>query len=94
MTKQYASAFFGTTLAPTLRSLGVDTTITLGFSTSGCVRATALDATQSGFRSLVAREACGDRDEAVHDSNLFDLDAKYADVMSETEIHELLRRSA
>lgn len=86
VTKQYASAFFGTTLASTLRALGVDTTIVLGFSTSGCVRATALDATQHGFRSLVAREACGDRDAAVNDGNLFDLDAKYSDVMSEAEI--------
>ncbi|CAM3257239.1 isochorismatase family protein [Nocardioides dubius] len=86
VTKQYASAFFGTTLASSLRALGVDTTITLGFSTSGCVRATALDATQHGFRSLVAREACGDRDAAVNDANLFDLDAKYADVMGESEI--------
>ncbi len=90
VTKQYASAYFGTTLASTLRARGIDTTITLGFSTSGCVRATALDATQHGFRSLVAREACGDRDEAVHEANLFDLDAKYADVMSETEILNLL----
>lgn len=86
VTKQYASGFFGTTLASTLRALGVDTTIVLGFSTSGCVRATALDATQHGFRSLVAREACGDRDENAHEANLFDLDAKYADVMSEADI--------
>lgn len=86
VTKQYASAFFGTTLASTLRALGVDTTIVLGFSTSGCVRATALDATQNGFRSLVVREACGDRDAAVQEANLFDLDAKYADVMSEADI--------
>lgn len=86
VTKQYASAFFGTTLASTLRAMGVDTTIVLGFSTSGCVRATALDATQHGFRSLVVREACGDRDAGVNDANLFDLDAKYSDVMSEAEI--------
>ncbi|MCD9198633.1 isochorismatase family protein [Aeromicrobium wangtongii] len=90
VTKQYASAFFGTTLASTLRALGVDTTIVLGFSTSGCVRATALDATQHGFRSLVAREACGDRDAGVNDANLFDLDAKYADVLSEAQIIEHL----
>ncbi|MFI5429775.1 isochorismatase family protein [Aeromicrobium sp. UC242_57] len=90
VTKQYASAFFGTTLASTLRALGVDTTIVIGFSTSGCVRATALDATQHGFRSLVVRDACGDRDSTVHDANLFDLDAKYADVMSEDDILEHL----
>jgi maleamate amidohydrolase len=86
VTKQYASAFFGSSLASTLRYLGVDTTITLGFSTSGCVRATTLDALQHGFRPLVAREACGDRDVEVNDRNLFDLDAKYADVLSEAEI--------
>jgi len=86
VTKQYASAFFGSSLASTLRYLGVDTTITLGFSTSGCVRATTLDALQHGFRPLVAREACGDRDAEVNDRNLFDLDAKYADVLSEAEI--------
>ena len=90
VSKQYASAFFGTTLASTLRVLGVDTTIVLGFSTSGCVRATTLDALQSGFRPLVAREACGDRDAEVHARNLFDLDAKYAYVMSEDEIIDYL----
>ena len=90
VTKQYASAFFGTTLASTLRAMGVDTTIVLGFSTSGCVRATALDATQHGFRSLVAREACGDRDTTVNEANLFDLDAKYADVLPEVEILDYL----
>lgn len=93
VTKQYASAFFGTSLAASLNAKGVDTAITLGFSTSGCVRATALDATQSGFRSLVAREACGDRDETVNEANLFDLDAKYADVMSEADIIDLLQRN-
>ncbi len=86
VTKQYASAFFGTSLASTLRSMGIDTTLTLGFSTSGCVRATALDALQHGFRSLVVREACGDRDQQVNDANLFDLDAKYADVLSESDV--------
>ena len=54
-------------------------------STSGCVRATALDACQHGFVPIVVREAVGDRDESVHDANLFDLDAKYADVVSESE---------
>jgi maleamate amidohydrolase len=83
VTKQYASAFFGTSLAATLRSRGVDTVLVFGFSTSGCVRATALDALQSGFRPLVVREACGDRDAGVQEANLFDLDAKYADVVTE-----------
>ncbi|WP_181309723.1 isochorismatase family protein [Nocardioides campestrisoli] len=90
VTKQYASAFFGTSLASTLRASGVDTTIVVGFSTSGCVRATALDALQHGFRPLVVREACGDRDAAAHDQNLFDLDAKYADVVSESDALDYL----
>ncbi|NPC97652.1 isochorismatase family protein [Nocardioides sp. zg-DK7169] len=94
VTKQYASGFFGTSLASTLRALGVDTTYVLGFSTSGCVRATALDALQSGFRPLVVRDASGDRDAVVHDQNLFDLDAKYADVVSEDEAIDQLRAIA
>ncbi|MBT5139742.1 MAG: isochorismatase family protein [Acidimicrobiaceae bacterium] len=85
VTKQYASAFFGTSLASTLTTLGVDTLIHAGVSTSGCVRATALDACQHGFVPIVVREAVGDRDQRVHDANLFDLDAKYADVVSQDE---------
>ncbi len=90
VTKQYASAFFATSLASTLTSLGVDTLIHAGVSTSGCVRATALDACQSGFIPIVVREAVGDRDQGVHDSNLFDLNAKYADVVSEAETLDYL----
>jgi maleamate amidohydrolase len=90
VTKQYASAFFATSLASTLTSLGVDTLIHAGVSTSGCVRATALDACQSGFIPIVVREAVGDRDQGVHESNLFDLDAKYADVVSESETLDYL----
>ncbi len=78
--KQYASAFFGTTLAPTLRGLGVDTVVLAGVSTSGCVRATAMDALNSGFRPQVVADACADRTPALHENNLADLDAKYADV--------------
>ncbi|MEU8234082.1 isochorismatase family protein [Actinoplanes sp. NPDC048967] len=78
--KQYASAFFGTSLAATLTAAGVDTTVIAGVSTSGCVRASATDAMQHGFRPIVAADACGDRDPAVHDANLYDLAAKYADV--------------
>lgn len=85
VSKQYASAFFGTPLAEQLRDRGIDTTYVVGFSTSGCVRATALDALQHGFRPLVVAEACGDRDAATHDQNLFDLDAKYADVITEAD---------
>ncbi len=88
--KQYASGFFGTSLASTLTSLGVDTLIITGVSTSGCVRATALDACQHGFVPIVVRDACGDRDQRVHEANLFDLDAKYADVVSEREVLDYL----
>mgnify|MGYP001119435409 CR=1 FL=1 len=80
--KQYASAFFGTTLASTLTALGIDTLLIAGVSTSGCVRATAVDACQHGFVPLVVREAVGDRHAAPHEASLFDLQAKYAEVVS------------
>jgi len=80
--KQYASAFFGTKLAEALRALAVDTVLVTGVSTSGCVRATAVDACQHGFVPLVVREAVGDRHPAPHEANLFDLQAKYAEVVS------------
>ncbi len=86
ITKQYASAFFGTSLSSTLTALGIDTLIVTGVSTSGCVRATALDACQHGFIPVVVRQAVGDRSEQVHEANLFDLDAKYADVVDELEV--------
>jgi maleamate amidohydrolase len=79
--KQYASAFFGTSLAATLTAAGVDTVVVTGVSTSGCVRATAMDALNSGFRPQVVRQACADRTPALHENNLTDLDAKYADVV-------------
>ncbi|MEO6881472.1 MAG: isochorismatase family protein [Mycobacteriaceae bacterium] len=82
VTKQYASAFFGTSLAATLTAGGVDTVVVGGFSTSGCVRASATDALQHGFVPIVVSDACGDRTAALHEGNLFDLDAKYADVVS------------
>ncbi|MBX9663896.1 N-carbamoylsarcosine amidohydrolase [Novosphingobium sp.] len=83
ITKRYASAFFATHLAATLSSLGVDTLLITGVSTSGCVRATALDTCQSGFLPFVVRDACGDRHPGPHEANLFDLQAKYAEVISE-----------
>jgi maleamate amidohydrolase len=85
VTKHYASAFFATALAPTLVALGIDTLLIGGFSTSGCVRASALDACQHGFLPFVVREACGDRHAAPHEANLFDLQAKYAEVIGEAE---------
>lgn len=91
--KQYASAFFGTSLSSTLRTWGVDTVVLAGFSTSGCVRASATDAIQYGFIPYVVREGCGDRDLRPNDANLFDLQAKYAEVVGEEEICRLLRET-
>lgn len=85
ISKQYPSAFFGTSLASTLTVLGVDTLIHTGLSTSGCVRATCVDSCSYGFIPIVVREACGDRHSAPHEANLFDMDAKYGDVVSEAE---------
>ena len=94
ITKQYASAFFGTSLASTLTSLGVDTLVIAGVSTSGCVRATAVDACQHGFVPFVCRDAVGDRDPRPHEANLFDLQAKYAEVVGESYILERFKSSA
>lgn len=79
--KQYASAFFATPLAAELRDDGVDTLVVCGFSTSGCVRASAMDALNSGFRPQVVRQACSDRTPGLHENSLADLDAKYCDVV-------------
>ena len=86
ITKQYASNFFGTGLAGRLREMGCDTLVITGVTTSGCVRATALDALQNGFVPIVVADACGDRDERVQAANLFDLAAKYADVVTSDEV--------
>lgn len=89
-TKQYASAFFGTRLAETLHAAGIDTLLIAGLSTSGCVRASAVDACQHGFVPLVVREAVGDRHPAPHEASLFDLQAKYAEVISLVEAERYL----
>ena len=77
-----------------LNADGVDTLIITGYSTSGCVRASALDAMQYGFVPLVVRDACADRHEAPHEANLFDLQAKYAEVISEAEALAVIARAA
>jgi maleamate amidohydrolase len=82
ISKQYPSAFFGTELASTLKAQNIDTCVIAGLSTSGCVRATALDALCNGFVPLVVEDACGDRDARVHDASIFDLRAKYAEIVS------------
>jgi len=80
--KCFASGFFGTPLASILASAGCDSVVVTGASTSGCVRATAVDALQHGYRVAVPREAVGDRSRSAHEANLYDLDTKYADVVS------------
>lgn len=82
LTKLFASAFFGTPLSSLLSTWGTDTLIVTGASTSGCVRATTVDALQHGLMAIVPREAVGDRDQDAHEANLRDMDLKYADVVS------------
>lgn len=91
VSKQYPSAFFGTSLASTLTATGVDSVLLAGLTTSGCVRATCVDAMSHGFRTAVVADACGDRHAAPHDANLFDMNAKYADVVSEADAVARLR---
>tara|TARA_R110002020_G_scaffold27552_24_gene88902 strand:+ start:1065 stop:1712 length:648 start_codon:yes stop_codon:yes gene_type:complete len=86
ISKQYPSAFFGTSLASTLTAAGIDNVIIGGLTTSGCVRATCVDAMSHGFITTVVADACGDRHQAPHEANLFDMNAKYADVVSEAEV--------
>jgi nicotinamidase-related amidase len=90
--KKGASGFFGTNLASILVSQDVDTVILCGATTSGCVRATAVDLLQYGWTTLVPRECVGDRAQAPHDANLFDIQAKYADVVSVDDAIEYLQR--
>lgn len=90
LNKLFASAFFGTALSSLLAANGCDSLIVTGASTSGCVRATVVDALQHGYRPLVPREAVGDRNPAAHAANLFDIDAKYGDVVSVAEVIEHL----
>jgi len=88
--KKGASAFFGTNLTALLVSRGVDTVVLCGATTSGCIRATAIDLMQNGFPALVPRECVGDRARAPHEANLFDIQAKYADVVGLDEAVDYL----
>ncbi len=92
LSKQYASAFFGTALAPLLVAQGIDTLLRIGCSTSGCIRASAVDAVQHGFRAMVVRECVGDRHPGPHEANLFDIDSKYGDVVHKREALDYLNR--
>ena len=91
MRKTQPSAFFGTGYAEQLRKLGVDTLIVAGCTTSGCVRATVVDAMSYDFRTIVARDCVGDRSLQAHDANLFDMEQKYADLMDSEAIIAALR---
>ena len=84
--KQWASSFHKTDLDEQLRAAGVDSLVVTGLTTSGCVRATVVDGMQYEYRVVVARQAVGDRNPDAHDANLFDMHAKYADVMDVDEI--------
>jgi maleamate amidohydrolase len=88
--KQWASAFHGTDLDNRLREQGVDSLVVTGLTTSGCVRATVVDGLQYDYRVVVPREAVGDRNPDAHAANLFDMHAKYADVMSLQEVIDQL----
>lgn len=91
--KQYASAFFATSLSSVLVTGGIDTVIIIGCSTSGCVRASAVDAISHGFHTIVVRECVGDRHPDPHAANLFDIDAKYGDVVDKQAVLAYFERS-
>lgn len=88
--KHWASAFHKTDLDQQLKGLGVDSLVVTGLTTSGCVRASAVDGLQNDYQVVVAREAVGDRNLDAHTANLFDLNAKYADVQTVAEIIQQL----
>ena len=89
--KKGASAFFGTNLSSLLTARAVDSVILCGATTSGCIRATAIDLLQHGYPTVVPRECVGDRAQAPHEANLFDIQAKYADVLPLADVLEALR---
>jgi len=90
MEKKFASAFFGTDLDFYLKSRGVDTVVMTGCTTSGCIRASAIDSLQYGFHTVVVKDGVGDRAPGPHEANLFDIDAKYGDVVSSGHVIDYL----
>ncbi len=93
VSKKYASSFFGTNLDTYLRMQGVDTVVITGCTTSGCVRASAVDSLQYGFHTIVVGDGVGDRAQGPHEANLFDMDAKYADVVSTSDVLEHINKN-
>ena len=91
ISKQYPSAFFGTSLSTTLTAMGIDSLIITGLTTSGCIRATCIDCCSYGFIPIIVADACGDRHEDPHRANLFDMNAKYGDVVSEAAVTAYLK---
>src|SRR6056300_1182287 len=90
--KHFPSAFVGTNVDRYLRSQGADSAIVVGLTTSGCVRATAVDALSHNYPTVVVREGVGDRNLEAHAANLHDMHAKYVDVMSLDETLAMLDR--
>ncbi len=84
--KKYASAFFGTDLETELTTHRVDTLVLAGVTTSGCIRATAVDSLQHGYRTIVPEDAVGDREQEPHEANLYDIDTKYGDVVGTEDV--------
>lgn len=91
ITKKGPSGLFGTPLASMLIERRTDTVVLCGATTSGCVRATAVDLLSSGFRTVIPRQCVGDRVQAAHESSLIDLNAKYCDVMEANEVVDYLQ---
>ena len=92
--KKYASAFFNTDIDAYLKARSVDTIIMTGCTTSGCIRASAIDSMQYGYLTVVVEEGVGDRAQGPHDANLFDIDAKYGDVVSVDEVNSYMKSLA
>ena len=90
--KRTSSAFVKTPIPEMLSKLDVDTVILTGHSTSACIRTTACDAIQYGYKTIVVKDCVGDRAQVVHDANLFDLDAKFADVVTREEVLDYLAK--
>lgn len=88
--KKFASSFFGTDVDSYFKARGVDTVVITGCTTSGCVRASAIDAMQYGYTTVVVSDGVGDRAQGPHEANLFDIDAKYGDVVPSSAVHAYL----